>query len=371
MYENFYGFREKPFQIVPNPAYLYKSPKHETALTYLEYGVAENVGFILLTGEIGSGKTTLVQYILGRLDASTEAAVIFNTNVSPDELLGMILEEFDVPRAAPDKAALLNALNQHLIDRYAQRKRVILIIDEAQNLSEKALEEVRMLSNLQSEDQCLLQIMLVGQPELVAKLKQPALRQFTQRIAASYHLTGLDRGETGAYIAHRLAKAGGRPDLFTPAAVDSIHQLSAGIPRSINLLCQAALVYGFAEGAASISQDLIRQIQEDNIGITLSSAPPDAPAAAGPAESDGFAGRLQNAEAQLRDLQARMDMCIQKNTSLTGQSSDKLVAHMEKLLAEERKTNAELLQRCTKLEQENRVLRLYKSILRKLRQTSD
>ncbi len=195
MYEKFYGFREKPFQIVPNPAYLYKSPKHEAALTYLEYGVAENVGFILLTGEIGSGKTTLVQYILGRLDTATEAAVIFNTNVSAEELLGLILEEFDVPRAAKDKAALLNALNQYLIDRYAQRKRVILIIDEAQNLSEKALEEVRMLSNLQSEDQCLLQIMLVGQPELVAKLKQPSLRQFTQRIAASYHLVyGRRRG---------------------------------------------------------------------------------------------------------------------------------------------------------------------------------
>jgi len=371
MYEEFYGFREKPFQIVPNPAYLYKSPKHEAALTYLEYGVAENVGFILLTGEVGSGKTTLVQYILSRLDATIEAAVIFNTNVSPDELLGLILEEFDVPRASQDKAALLNALNQFLIDRYAQRKRVILIIDEAQNLSEKALEEVRMLSNLQSEDQCLLQIMLVGQPELVAKLRQPGLRQFTQRIAASYHLTALDRAETGAYIAHRLAKAGGPPDLFTPAAVDMIHQLSAGIPRSINLLCQAALVYGFAEGAGSVSQDLIRQIQEDNIGITLSSGPPEAPGVAGSAENDGLAVRLQKLETQLRDLQLRTDAVVQQNEYIASQSSDKLLARMERLLAEERKRNAELLQRCTKLELENRVLRLYRSILRKLRQESE
>jgi len=374
MYEKFYGFREKPFQIVPNPAYLYKSPKHEAALTYLEYGVAENVGFILLTGEIGSGKTTLVQYILGRLDAATEAAVIFNTNVSAEELLGLILEEFDVPRAAKDKAALLNALNQYLIDRYAQRKRVILIIDEAQNLSEKALEEVRMLSNLQSEDQCLLQIMLVGQPELVAKLKQPSLRQFTQRIAASYHLTGLDREETGAYIAHRLKKAGGRPDLFTAAAVDQIHQLSGGIPRSINLLCQAALVYGFAEGASSVSQDLIRQIQEDNIGIALAAAPAGTSGTASPAaavaEGDGIPRRLQEMENRLRDLRLRMDMYIQQNEKRAHQSSDELFARLERLLVEERRNNADLLQRCTKLEMENRVLRKYKSILQKLRRGS-
>lgn len=374
MYEKFYGFREKPFQIVPNPAYLYKSPKHEAALTYLEYGVAENVGFILLTGEIGSGKTTLVQYIVGRLDAATEAAVIFNTNVSPDELLGLILEEFDVPRAGQDKAALLNALNQFLIDRYARRKRVVLIIDEAQNLSEKALEEVRMLSNLQSEDHCLLQIMLVGQPELVAKLKQPSLRQFTQRIAASYHLTGLDREETGAYIAHRMVKAGGRPELFTTAAVDLIHQLSGGIPRSINLLCQAALVYGFAEGAKSVSQDLVRQIQEDNIGIALAPGPAEpaaaAPPAAGPAEGDGVPRRIQELENRLRDMRMRMDLYIQHNEKRAQQSTDELFARLERLLAEERHANAELLQRCTKLEMENRILRKYKSVLQKLRKGS-
>jgi putative secretion ATPase (PEP-CTERM system associated) len=374
MYEKFYGFREKPFQIVPNPAYLYKSPKHEAALTYLEYGVAENVGFILLTGEIGSGKTTLVQYILSRLDASTEAAVVFNTNVSADELLGLILEEFEIPRASQDKAALLNALNQFLIDRYAQRKRVILIIDEAQNLSEKALEEVRMLSNLQSEDQNLLQIMLVGQPELVAKLKQPALRQFAQRIAASYHLTGLDREETGAYIAHRLVKAGGRPELFTSAAVDLIHQLSAGIPRSINLMCQAALVYGFAEGAKSVSQDLIRQIQEDNVGISLAASLPETPGAlphaAAAAESDGIPRRLQELENQLRDMRLRMDMYIQQNEKRAHQSSEELFARLERLLVEERRSSADLLHRCTKLEMENRVLRKYKSILQKLRRGS-
>ena len=272
MYEQFYGFKEKPFQITPNPAFLYRSSKHDTALTYLEYGLTENVGFILLTGEIGSGKTTLVQYILGRLESDIEAAVIFNTNVSAEELLALILEEFEIPRPAGGKADVLTALNGFLIERYARRKRVLLVIDEGQNLSDQALEEVRMLSNLQSEDQSLLQIMLVGQPELITKLKQPSMRQFSQRIAASYHLTGLDREETEKYIAHRLQKAGGQPDLFTPAAVDIIFKLSGGIPRAINLVCQAALVYGFAEDAQKIGQDTIHQISKDNLGIGCASA---------------------------------------------------------------------------------------------------
>ena len=375
MYEKFYNFREKPFQIVPNPAYLYKSPKHEAALTYLEYGVAENVGFILLTGEIGSGKTTLVHYIISRLNAATEAAVIFNTNVSAEELLGLILEEFDLPRTASDKASLLSALNQFLIDRYAQRKRVMLIIDEAQNLSEKALEEVRMLSNLQSDDQCLLQIMLVGQPELVSKLKKPSLRQFTQRIAASYHLTGLNREETGEYIVHRLLKAGGRSDLFTAAAVDLIHQLSGGIPRSINLLCQAALVYGFAEGATGISQDLIRQIQADNVGICLSADAIETPgiataAPAGPVEGDGAPRRLQELETQLREMKLRMDVLLQQSEQRGRSFNDEVFSRLEKFLAAERKRNAELVHLCSKLEIENRILRKYKIMLQKLRAKS-
>jgi general secretion pathway protein A len=176
MYEDFYNFAEKPFQIVPNPAYLYRSEKHDKALTYLEYGLRENVGFILLTGEIGSGKTMLIQYILTGLDADADVAVISNTNISPGQLLVMILNEFELPTKKIDKATALDSLNQFLIQRYAKKRQVLLIIDEAQNLSAEALEEVRMLSNLHSDDQPLLQIMIVGQPELVAKLKRPGLR---------------------------------------------------------------------------------------------------------------------------------------------------------------------------------------------------
>jgi len=207
MYKEFYGLQEKPFQIVPNPDYLYKSNKHQNALTYLEYGLSENVGFILLTGEIGSGKTTLIQYMLNKLDNDTDVAVVFNTNVSAEQLLNMILNEFEVERPASDKAATLEAINAFLIQKYAEKKQVLLIIDEAQNLSADALEEVRMLSNLQTEDQALLQIMLVGQPELETKLRSPGLAQFSQRIAVNFHLEGLSREETENYINFRTQKS--------------------------------------------------------------------------------------------------------------------------------------------------------------------
>jgi general secretion pathway protein A len=364
MYETFYRFQEKPFQIVPNPAFLYKSSKHEAALAYLEYGVAENVGFILLTGEIGSGKTMLVHYILSRMDTSSiDAAVIFNTNVSAGELLGMILEEFEIPRTAADKASLLSALNQFLIERYAQRKRVLLIIDEAQNLSENALEEVRMLSNLQSDDHSLLQIMLVGQPELVGKLKKPSMRQFTQRIAASYHLVGLNRQETGEYISHRLAKAGGRPDLFTAAAVDLIHELSGGIPRSINLLCQAALVYGFAEESQMISQDIVKQILEDNVGIGFvgaNQAPGPDVSVPDPVthpevettNNNGYKKRLDSIEQLVNDMQRTVEIRLRAIELDAGGQRKETIQNLLQLLQQERKKTEQLLRKYTVLEME-------------------
>ena len=363
MYEQFYGFREKPFQITPNPAFLYRSSKHDTALTYLEYGLTENVGFILLTGEIGAGKTTLVQYILGRLDSDIEAAVLFNTNVSAEEMLALILEEFEITRPQGNKADVLTALNSFLVDRYSQRKRVLLIIDEGQNLSDQALEEVRMLSNLQSDDQALLQIMLVGQPELITKLKKPSMRQFSQRIAASYHLTGLDRQETENYIMHRLKKVGGRPDLFTPAAVDIIFNLSGGIPRAINLVCQAALVYGFAEGAEQISQDTIRQISKDNLGIGCASATADtcvpAPAAV-PAAShngNGFERKLGLLEADIKDLKQVMTVQLQEMDKRSHKLRDDQFRQLVNLIKQERLQKEELLQQVARLETENKTLK--------------
>jgi len=364
MYEKFYGFSERPFQITPNPAFLYRSSKHDTALTYLEYGLTENVGFILLTGEVGSGKTTLVQYITRRLESDIEAAVIFNTNVSAEELLALILDEFEIPRPPGGKADMLMALNQFLVDRYSHRKRVLLVIDEGQNLSDQALEEVRMLSNLQSDDHSLLQIMLVGQPELVARLKQPSMRQFSQRIAASYHLTGLDRDETEKYIAHRLRKAGARAALFTPTAVDIIYKLSGGIPRAINLVCQAALVYGFAENAEKIGQDTILQISKDNLCVGVEAAKTgemSAPAAAAGQAShpngNGFERKLGALESEIKDLKELVAVQLKGLQNQPQKLREDQFRQLVQLLKQERRLKEELVQHVARLETENKQLK--------------
>lgn len=342
MYENYYGFKEKPFQIVPNPNYLYLSDNHRNALTYLEYGLTENVGFILLSGEIGSGKTTLIQYILNQLGSDTEVAVIFNTNVSPDQILGLILNELELT-PKKDKAENLDLISQFLITKYAKGKRVLLIIDEAQNLSVETLEEVRMLSNLQTEDEPLLQIMLAGQPELITKLQTPDLRQFAQRIAVNYHLTGLDREETGKYISYRLEKAAGRRDLFTPDALDMIYRMSNGIPRSINLLCQAALVYGFADEVQTIDKAIIEQIIEDKIGIGFEQNAAEAALETDleheAQDRDGIEERLGALEEMMRNLEGQIQSQFERLAVGTDNFKDDLIRRMEQILTEDRKRN--------------------------------
>lgn len=269
MYENFYGLKEKPFQIVPNPSYLYMSPIHENALTYLEYGLMENVGFILLTGKVGTGKTTLLRHIMNQFEKEKEIAVIFNTDVTTDELVYLILQAFELEPKQGSKTRNLEIFYQFLIKKYAENKQVLLIIDEAQNLSDEALEGVRMLSNLQSDDQNLIQIMLVGQPELKARLQQPGHKPFAQRIAVNFFLSGLDDDETKSYIAYRLKKAGGSVDIFDPEAIDMIFRASGGIPRTINLLCDAALVYGFGYELETIVAPVIEQVILDKGGMGI------------------------------------------------------------------------------------------------------
>ena len=353
MYEKFYGLKEKPFQIVPNPRYLYMSPVHDNALTYLEYGLMENVGFILLTGEVGTGKTTLVRYLLDRFESEKEIAVIFNTNVTADELLSLILQSFELEPEDGNKTKNLEILQQFLIDKYAENKQVLLIIDEAQNLSDEALEEVRMLSNLQSDEQNLLQIMLVGQPELKNRLQQPGHVPFAQRIAVNFFLSGLTDKETESYIAYRLEKAGGRLDIFNKEAVNMIYEASMGIPRSINLICDFALVYGFGHELETIDASIIKQVISDKggMGISAETENKESSSSSYVEQEAGKAdwARLQRLEDAVRLLQIQMDSQVKELEHRAEGFKDDLVRKLNNLLLQERKRNDKLLAEYSRL----------------------
>jgi general secretion pathway protein A len=273
MYEKFYNLKENPFQIAPNPDYLYLSPKHENALAYLRYGLIQKAAFTMLTGEVGTGKTTIGLYFLNQFCKDIKTAFVSNTNVSPDQLLKLILKEFNLLSDLSDKAKNLELLHLFLIENYMKKISSLLVIDEAQNLSEASLEEIRMLSNFQKDGQLLLQIMLVGQPELKVRLKRQNLANISQKISASYHLTALSALETRKYIGYRLEKAGGDPQLISREAKDLIYDKSAGVPRLINLLCDAALIYGFAEELQPIDRQAVENAikERDNPGIDYSS----------------------------------------------------------------------------------------------------
>ena len=268
MYEKFYGLNEKPFQILSDPAYLFMSKAHESAYTHLEYGILENKGFVVITGEIGSGKTTLINYLLEKIEGNIQTALINNTLVKPGNLIKMLCQDFEIEIKGLDETELLTAFYQFLIEQYSKRKRVILIIDEAQNLSTDALEEVRMLSNYEMDKQHLFQVILVGQPELRLKLQRKSLEQLAQRVSVHYHISGLDPEEVEAYIKYRLKIAGAKSqDIFLEDALTAIYSYSRGIPRLINILCDTALVYGFADGLKEIDREIIDSIiRERDVG---------------------------------------------------------------------------------------------------------
>lgn len=261
MYEAYFGFAGKPFALLPNPDFLYLSASHRKALTYLEYAVAERAGFMLLTGAIGSGKTTIIRDMINKHRDTFLLSMVSNTNLNPEQLLAMINDDFGLSGEGRDKPTLLHNLNDFLVEQYALGNRPLLIIDEAQNLSIEALEEVRLLSNLETDTAKLLQIVLVGQPELRQILTRPELLQLRQRIAFSCHLQPLAQAEVGEYILHRLEVAGNRNAVtFSAEALALIWRFARGIPRLINIICDYLLLSSFAAESREISADLVNEI---------------------------------------------------------------------------------------------------------------
>lgn len=264
MYTDFFGLREKPFDLLPNPDFLYPSKAHKRALTYLTHGIRERSGFILLTGEVGSGKTTLIRNMLRSELQSCVLAKVFNTKVDSLQLLMQINSDFGLETDGRDKAALLRELNDFLIDQYAQRRQAVLIIDEAQNLSSEILEEVRMLSNLETDRDKLLQIILVGQPQLRDILARPELLQLRQRIQINCNLQPLSPIEVREYIEFRLEKAGNRLALvLDDDAVEAVAAYTHGIPRLINILCDYIMIDAYSSGNRDISGESVHELAAD------------------------------------------------------------------------------------------------------------
>lgn len=261
MYCKHFGFDSKPFTITPDPRFLYLSGRHREALAHLLYGVGEGGGFVQLTGEVGTGKTTLCRALLEQLPISADVALILNPKLNGQELVAAVCDELHVeyPRETQSLKVLVDHLNQHLLKSHAAGRRTILILDEAQNLSIEVLEQVRLLTNLETPQAKLLQIILIGQPELQELLARTELRQLAQRITARYHLGELDRDEARAYIAHRLRVSGGRVDIFTPGAVNELLRLSGGIPRVINVVCDRALLGAYVEDKRRVDRVIMRR----------------------------------------------------------------------------------------------------------------
>ena len=264
MYERFYNLRERPFSLSPDPDYLYPSRVHQEALSYLRYGIEGHAGFIVITGEIGSGKTTLLQSALRGLDHQTSVSRLVNTMLDARELIEAVMLDFGLEPGQKSKPHMLRDLARYLVEQRTAGRLALLVIDEAQNLSLPALEEVRMLSNLETEKSKLLQIVLIGQPNLRDVLARPELEQLRQRVTVRYHLQTLDSDETHAYINHRLRRASiGAPLELSRDVTDLIHLHAQGLPRKINVIADAALLFGYGEERRVIDVDLIQAVLEE------------------------------------------------------------------------------------------------------------
>ena len=266
LYAEFFGLRERPFTLVPDPGFLFWSPQHRRAFSVLEFGIMSRAPITLVTGEIGAGKTTLLQALLARIEDEVTIGLVSNAQGGRGELLQWILNALGI-EAGPGESyvALFQRLQDFLVAEYAGGRRVILIFDEAQNLSVEGLEELRMLTNINANKDELIQLILVGQPELRDMVQGPGMRQLAQRVAASFHLNVMDAPTVADYIAHRLRTAGGSGQEFTPEACALVHEATGGVPRLVNQLCDFAMLYAWSGERDDVGRDTVAQVLEDGV----------------------------------------------------------------------------------------------------------
>ncbi|MBN2704930.1 MAG: AAA family ATPase [Deltaproteobacteria bacterium] len=339
MYRDFYALQEKPFDLMPDPDFFYLSSGHDHAYTHLQYAIHENKGFVVISGEIGCGKTTLINYFLRQLPNDLLVGVINHTDVEPELFIKLICRKFELDYSGLDKAEMVAMFQDFLVFSRGNGQRVTLIIDEAQNLPDNTLEEIRMLSNLEAEKEPLLQIILVGQPELRQKLRQEHLEQFVQRISVHYHLERLGEAEVTEYIRHRLHVAGcpGYATLFTPAACTAVFQASRGVPRIINYICDMALVHGYADGLTQIDEKIIENVlasrrdsplfKEDSTSCGLAAAEAGKKEPSSPKQVQ--AGHLNFLEETISSLNLQLE-----NSQRALHLKDRLLLELSALLRE-------------------------------------
>lgn len=363
MYREFYGLADKPFHATPNLDFLFLSHSHQKAVACLEYGVLEEAGVILLTGDSGTGKSVLVRHILTKFESYVKAAVISNAGFNSEQLLGKIIEAFNLKRPIEGKAQALAIIQAGLDDMRINHLKPVIIIDDAQNLSTQALEEIQQLSNLKNNDRMPAQVILAGRPELKEKLEDSALASLTQHIGITYHILPFNSEESSAYIAHRLKIAGGNPEIFDSGALEMIFRIARGNPRNINLICDQALVYGFADSIKTISSTVIAQVFKDNPNLgksaDLEKTTDDFSSETGlhPVnEAPQTTISPQNKERS-ENWQQRIEGRLQTLEQLISEYSKELREVIKSVFEKERQKNDDLMMKYAQLKAESRILR--------------